>query len=59
MEATARAIAQRLRQRGHIAYYAGGWVRDLLRCETPKDFDAATDARPETVQKIRFAMVGP
>jgi poly(A) polymerase len=52
MESTARAIAQRLRERGHVAYYAGGCVRDLLRGETPKDFDVATDARPETVQKI-------
>jgi poly(A) polymerase len=27
-------------------------VRDLLRGEVPKDFDIATDARPEVVQKI-------
>lgn len=52
MESTARVIAQRLRERGHIAYYAGGCVRDLLRGDTPKDFDVATDARPETVQEI-------
>jgi poly(A) polymerase len=52
MESTARAIAHRLRQRGHVAYFAGGCVRDLLRGELPKDIDIATDARPETVQKI-------
>jgi poly(A) polymerase len=52
IESTARAIAQRLRERGHVAFFAGGCVRDLLRGETPKDFDVATDARPETVQKI-------
>jgi poly(A) polymerase len=52
MESTARAIAQRLRERGHVAYFAGGCVRDLLRGQTPKDFDIATDARPETVQKM-------
>jgi poly(A) polymerase len=52
MESTARAIAHRLRERGHIAYFAGGCVRDLLRGEVPKDFDIATDARPEVVQKI-------
>src|SRR4029077_2766965 len=34
------------------AYFAGGCVRDLLRGESPKDFDVATDARPEVVQKM-------
>jgi tRNA nucleotidyltransferase/poly(A) polymerase len=52
MESTARSIARRLRERGHIAYFAGGCVRDLLRGQIPKDFDIATDARPELVQKI-------
>jgi poly(A) polymerase len=52
MESTARTIAHRLRERGHIAYFAGGCVRDLLRGEVPKDFDIATDARPEIVQKL-------
>jgi poly(A) polymerase len=52
MESTARSIAHRLRERGHLAYFAGGCVRDLLRGEPPKDFDIATDARPEVVQKI-------
>jgi poly(A) polymerase len=52
MESAARAIARRLRERGHVAYFAGGCVRDLLRDQVPKDFDIATDARPEVVQKI-------
>ena len=52
MERTGRQLAQRLRAGGHIAYFAGGSVRDLLRGEVPKDFDIATDARPEVVQKI-------
>ena len=52
MEATARDIAQRLRERGHTAYFAGGCVRDLLSGAAPKDIDIATDARPEVVQKI-------
>src|SRR5256885_5372929 len=52
MESTARAIARRLRSAGHVAYFAGGCVRDLLRGEVPKDFDVATDARPEVVQKL-------
>jgi len=52
MEANARAIASRLRERGHIAYFAGGCVRDMARGESPKDFDIATDATPEIVQEI-------
>jgi len=52
MEKTARALVERLRAAGHIAYFAGGCVRDLVRGQTPKDFDIATDARPEEVQKI-------
>jgi poly(A) polymerase len=52
MESTARAIARRLRGTRHVAYFAGGCVRDLLRGQVPKDFDIATDARPEVVQKI-------
>ena len=52
MEQTARSIAGRLRDRGHVAYFAGGSVRDLLRGQTPKDIDIATDASPEVVQQI-------
>ena len=52
MEKTAREIARRLRERGHIAYFAGGSVRDMVRGLPAKDFDIATDATPEIVQKI-------
>src|SRR5947207_10903487 len=52
MESTARRIVLKLREAGHVAYYAGGSVRDLLRGQIPKDIDVATDARPETVQKM-------
>ena len=52
MEEAARRIALRLRESGHIAYFAGGCVRDLVRGLAPKDFDIATDATPEVVQKI-------
>src|SRR5205807_2160532 len=43
---------ERLRGEGHIAYFAGGCVRDIVRRVTPKDYDVATSATPETVQKI-------
>jgi poly(A) polymerase len=52
MEKTAREICARLRKQEHIAYFAGGCVRDMVRGLTPKDFDVATDATPEVVQKI-------
>ena len=52
MEKAARKIAERLRDRGHIAYFAGGCVRDMVRGLTPKDYDIATDARPEDVQAL-------
>ena len=48
----ALAVVQRLRQVGHIAYFAGGCVRDLLLGLQPKDYDVATDARPERVRAI-------
>jgi putative nucleotidyltransferase with HDIG domain len=52
MEQTALEVVRRLRAAGHVACYAGGSVRDLLRGQSPKDIDIATDARPEAVQKI-------
>jgi poly(A) polymerase len=52
MEEAARRIVARLRDAGHVAYFAGGCVRDILRGQTPKDFDVATNATPEVVQKI-------
>src|SRR5437899_8171665 len=52
MEEAARKIVARLRESGHIAYFAGGCVRDMVRGLTPKDYDIATDARPEAVQNL-------
>src|SRR5205823_1762891 len=52
MEETAGFIAAKLREHGHIAYFAGGCVRDMVRNLAPKDIDIATDARPEEVQKL-------
>ena len=52
MEETARQLAARLRAAGHIAYFAGGCVRDMLSGKPAKDFDIATNATPEAVQKI-------
>ena len=52
LESAARAVAARLQRAGHVAYFAGGCVRDQLRGIAPHDFDIATDARPEQVQSL-------
>jgi len=52
MEKVAREVAARLRESGHVAYFAGGCVRDMVRGLAPKDYDIVTDARPEAVQKL-------
>lgn len=44
-------VLYRLREAGYTAYLAGGCVRDLLLGRTPKDFDVATNARPEEVRR--------
>src|SRR5947208_8172254 len=45
-------VVKRLRAAGHAALWAGGCVRDELLGRTPKDYDVATDARPEAVQAL-------
>jgi poly(A) polymerase len=52
MEKAARKVAERLHSEGHIAYFAGGCVRDMVRGLAPKDYDIVTDAPPETVQTL-------
>jgi poly(A) polymerase len=52
MEQTARNVASRLRDAGHVAYFAGGCVRDLIRGKEAKDFDIATNATPDVVQRL-------
>ena len=42
----------RLKNSGYSAYLVGGAVRDLLLGLKPKDFDVATDAHPEEVDKL-------
>ncbi|MGH9356306.1 MAG: CCA tRNA nucleotidyltransferase [Terriglobia bacterium] len=40
-------ILSRLRSAGFEAYYVGGCVRDLVMGREPKDYDIASNARPE------------
>jgi poly(A) polymerase len=48
----AAKVCATLREAGFAAYVVGGAVRDLLLGMTPKDFDVATDARPEQVKPL-------
>src|SRR5690348_18360337 len=45
-------VVRRLRDAGHEALWAGGCGRDELSGLVPKDYDVATDARPEEVQRL-------
>jgi poly(A) polymerase len=49
---TATDFARRLKKAGHVAYFAGGCVRDGLRGKEPKDYDIATSATPAQVTKL-------
>ena len=43
-------VLGQLKSHGYTALIVGGAVRDMLLGRTPKDFDVATDARPEQVK---------
>ncbi|MBA1147006.1 polynucleotide adenylyltransferase PcnB [Ectothiorhodospiraceae bacterium WFHF3C12] len=45
-------VLYRLKNAGFEAYLVGGGVRDLSLGREPKDFDIATDARPEEVKDL-------
>ena len=48
----AAKVVAALQERGFQAFVVGGAVRDLLLGKHPKDFDVATDARPEQVRAV-------
>lgn len=48
----AERIVRVLRGAGHIAYFAGGCVRDELLGLNPEDYDVATDATPQRVVEL-------
>lgn len=49
---TAIRIVRTLRGAGHEAYFVGGCVRDLVLKRQPKDYDIATSATPDQIEKI-------
>jgi poly(A) polymerase len=52
MKNTAAKIVQQLQAAGFAAFWVGGCVRDFLIGREPQDFDIATDAKPEQVEKL-------
>lgn len=49
---SALKVMNRLHQAGFASYLVGGGVRDLLLGNQPKDFDVATNATPEQVNRL-------
>src|SRR3989338_5727921 len=47
-----KSVVVELEKHGFEAYVVGGCVRDMLLGREPEDWDVATSAKPEEVQKI-------
>jgi len=45
-------VVERLRQEGFEAFFAGGCVRDMLLNKPPQDYDIATSAKTEEIQRV-------
>src|SRR5476651_2546300 len=52
MKPSASNIVAQLQRAGYTAYFAGGCVRDYLLGIEAKDYDIATNASPDEVQRI-------
>lgn len=48
----ATKVLRRLQGAGYQSFLVGGGVRDLLLGREPKDFDVATNARPEQIREL-------
>lgn len=48
----AKSIVQRLVDQRHLAYFAGGCVRDFVMGSVPEDYDVATTATPSEILDI-------
>ena len=60
ISSSALRVCDTLAERGYAAYVVGGAVRDVLLGITPKDFDVATNARPEQIKPLfrRALLIG-
>jgi poly(A) polymerase len=56
--ALAEQICRTLRGSGYQAYLVGGCVRDILLRREPVDYDVATDATPDQVQRLFPLTIG-
>ena len=52
LRATAVEIVRQLQTAGFSAFWVGGCVRDFLLGREPGDYDIATSARPEQIEKL-------
>ena len=48
---TALDVVRRLQRAGFPAFWVGGCVRDFLLGREPGDYDIATSARPEQIER--------
>lgn len=52
MSSAAIKVLYRLHRSGYTSFLVGGAVRDLMLGGSPKDFDVATNARPQEIRKL-------
>ncbi|MGA2028646.1 MAG: CCA tRNA nucleotidyltransferase [Verrucomicrobiota bacterium] len=57
-KAVAKKIVAKLQHAGFAAFWVGGCVRDFFLGREPQDFDIATDARPEQIEKLFKRTIG-
>ena len=48
----ALSVVKKLRAAGHVAFFAGGWVRDFLMHRPSQDIDIVTDANVIVIQSL-------
>ena len=48
----AKRLAKRLAKAGYQAFWVGGCVRDAQLGQSPKDYDIATDAKPDDIERL-------
>ncbi len=47
-----KSVVGKLKEKGYEAFIVGGCLRDFLRGREPGDWDVATKAKPEEIQKV-------
>ncbi len=52
LKAGALSLAKCLAKAGFQAYWVGGCVRDARLGQAPTDYDIATDAKPDEIERL-------